>query len=478
MIKSKITNHAKRQRAKVLAIIVTWNKKKYVVNLLHSLANIEYPPKKLDILVVDNASTDGTVATLDRLFGDDITILRNPENIGGTGGFNTGLAWAFEQPESDYDYLWLLDNDVLVHKNALAELVATLEQNPDAAICGSTMLQLDFPWRINEMGSFVNLQRGVLQFHRHFEEVPGWHHRPVRELLQESAYDLSRKLPACQPAMDVDYVAAASLLIRVPIAKQAGLWMDFFIHFDDVEWCLRIAHMGHRIMVSARSLIWHVSAIAKIPSWILYYDNRNILYVLDKYSTKRAIKSSMRWTLEKAVYYSLLGKQDLAKLHREAVKDFKARVTGKKDLKIAKIQSNKEIKTIFAAPEYKRILVPWTINLQATNLQSELIQAMRQRPDLKIYYLAEPLPASALPLYPLPGAIPLHLSHWLPLRLLKYLRWYRHFDLVLQSDYQPLLACSWLGRNTLFVNDETFCLREKPRIRDLLVNLASLIRHG
>ena len=57
---------------------------------------------------------------------------------------------------------------------------------------------------------------------------------------------------------DVDYVAAGSLLIRADVAKQAGIWRDYFIHFDDVEWCLRIGKMGHRVLASAKSLIWHL----------------------------------------------------------------------------------------------------------------------------------------------------------------------------------------------------------------------------
>ncbi len=463
------------RKPKILIIIVTWNKKDCVVNLLHSISELDYPTKKIDILVIDNASNDGTVEELEKHFSG-LFIIRNKENVGGTGGFNTGLAWAFAQSNAEYEYLWLLDNDVLVHKDALTELVTVLEENPDAAVCGSTMMQLDYPWRINEMGAFVNLQRGVLQFYRHCEEVPGWHHLPVSDLLC-SADDLTFKIPCCQRSMDVDYVAAASLLVRTPVAKQAGLWMDFFIHFDDVEWCLRIAKMGHRVMVSARSLIWHVSGIAKVPSWILYYDNRNILYLLEKHGGEKAVKNSLHWTLQKAMYYGLLGKNDLADLHWEAVKDFKSRVTGKKNMQLSTIQPNEAIGTIFLDSDVKSIFVPWTINLQATNLQSQLIRAMRQRNDLLVYYFVEPLQSSILPLCPLPGAIPLHTSSLFLLRLLKYFRLLNRFDLVLQSDYQSVIPFSWFGRKTLFVNDETFCLRKKPRLKDIVSITATMIRH-
>ncbi|GAW86030.1 conserved hypothetical protein [Bathymodiolus platifrons methanotrophic gill symbiont] len=370
-----------KSTAKILIIIVTWNKKEYVIDLLNSLSVINFPREQLDILVIDNASNDGTFEALEAQF-DDIEIIRNAENIGGTGGFNTGLAWAFDQPDSRYDYLWLLDNDVVVHKNALSELVTVLEENSETAIAGSTMMQLDYPWRINEMGAFVDQQNGTLVFNRHYEEISNWQGTPIDDLLVEDA-DLSQQLMHCQPVMDVDYVAAASLLIRAPVARQAGLWMDFFIHFDDVEWCLRIGKAGHRVVVSAKSLIWHLSAAAKVPNWILYYDNRNILYLLAKHSGDIAVNNAIRNILKKTLYYKLIGKADLAELHLQAISDFEQGLTGKKTIQLPyKFERVAEIGRILNAPSIKKIIVPWTINMQASNIQNIFVGVMKKRPEL------------------------------------------------------------------------------------------------
>ena len=242
----------------ILVIIVTWNKKEYVIDLLNSLLNLKYPKEQMDIVVVDNASNDGTVEALKEQF-ENIHIIANEENLGGCGGFNTGLSFAFEQPESKYEYLWLLDNDVLVHKDTLSELIVILQENEDVAVAGSTMMQLTYPWRINEMGAFVDRGRGTLLLNRHKKNVPALRGKSLRDLMS-SEIDLSQSLEHCRPWMDVEYVAAASLLIRSSVARSAGVWDDYFIHFDDVEWCLRIAGMGHRIAVSARSLVWHLPA--------------------------------------------------------------------------------------------------------------------------------------------------------------------------------------------------------------------------
>ncbi|NOQ14322.1 MAG: glycosyltransferase [Methyloprofundus sp.] len=463
-----------KSTAKILIIIVTWNKKEYVIDLLNSLSTLNFPRDQLDILVIDNASNDGTVEAIESQF-DAIQIIRNAENIGGTGGFNTGLAWAFEQPDAQYDYLWLLDNDVVVHQNALSELVTILDENPDIAIAGSTMMQLDYPWRINEMGAFVDQQSGTLLFNRHFEEISNWKGKPVETLLT-SDVDLSQQLMHCQAKMDVDYVAAASLLIRAPVAKQAGLWMDFFIHFDDVEWCLRIRKAGHRIAVSAKSLIWHLSAMAKIPSWILYYDNRNILYLLEKHSDNDAIKHSIRWTLKKALHYQLAGKPDLAKLHLQAIADFEQGIKGKKNIQLPyKSEKIAKIAHILNDPTIKKILVPWTINMQTSNIQSIFVHVMRERPELEVCYFMAPHGAPRqLPSMANITQISIS-SHVIP-RYLKYYRMRRQFDLVLQSDYQTIRPLSWIARKNLFINDEDFCLRPAPKLSEITEMLPSFIK--
>ena len=457
--------------AKILIIIVTWNKKEYVIDLLNSLSAISFPKDQLDILVIDNASIDGTVEALEAQF-DDIEIIRNAENLGGTGGFNTGLAWAFEQPESRYDYLWLLDNDVVVHKNALSELVAVLEANPDTAIAGSTMMQLDFPWRINEMGAFVDPHSGTLIFNRHYKEISNWQGKPLEDLLVEDV-DLSQQLMHCQPKMDVDYVAAASLLIRAPVAKQAGLWMDFFIHFDDVEWCLRISKAGHRIAVSAKSLIWHISAMAKVPNWILYYDNRNILYLLNKHSGALAVKHAIQTILKKTLYYQLIGKPDLAELHLQAIEDFNQGLTGKKEIKLPyKFEAIRAIESILNDPSIKKIIVPWTVNMQASELQSIFVRVMKQRPELEVFYIVSPHD----PQRELPNSISIAAPKFIVTRYIKYFRLRNQFDLALQSDYQTILPLSWIAGKNLFVNDESFCLRPAPKLSKLIKQLPLLLR--
>jgi GT2 family glycosyltransferase len=452
----------------VLIIIVTWNKQSFVVDLLNSLQKLRYPVELMDIVVVDNASTDGTVGVLKNDF-PHVHLIENQENLGGTGGFNTGLAYAFAQPEDKYEYLWLLDNDVQVHHNALSELIVILESEQDVAIAGSTMMQLTTPWRINEMGAFVELGRGTLLLNRHKEDVFGLQGRSLQEL-HESTIDLSEHLKYCRPCMDVDYVAAASLVIRASVAKKAGLWDDYFIHFDDVEWCLRIARMGYRIMVSARSLIWHLPAEYKVPSWILYYDNRNVLYMLEKHAGQGVIQGARRWIQKKSLYYALLGKSDLARLHLEALADYKKRRMGKRNIALDECYfSLPQVEDFLQKEQNRRILIPWTVNLQATDLQRILVKVMKARPDLQVDYLVPPPFIKNGLRCQLPGATSVHVPSGKLRRLYSYLKLRNRYDLVLQSDYKPLLLLSMVAANILFVNFEGISLRQRPTVKTLFL---------
>jgi len=227
-------------------------------------------------------------------------------NDGGSGGFNTGLSYAFEQ--EGYDYYWLLDNDVVVSKNALTKLVRVFEEYSDIAVAGSQMCQLDNPEVTNEIGAYVDLHNGGLILNRH----------------------LTRKRNNSTGIFYVDYAAAASMLVRADIAKRVGLWEDFFIHFDDVDWCLRIKEMGHKIVGVADSVIWHLSAAEKPITWAMYYDVRNMLHLLRNHGSKNDVARFARRKILQAIHTELKGMSPVAGIILDSIEDFEKGIKGKK----------------------------------------------------------------------------------------------------------------------------------------------------
>lgn len=99
----------------VAIIVVTYNRLNLLKECIQSLKNQTYDDR--DIIVINNGSTDGTKEWLD---GQDDIITITQQNFGGAGGFYTGLKYSCE---NEYDYSWIMDDDVIANPNALMELM-------------------------------------------------------------------------------------------------------------------------------------------------------------------------------------------------------------------------------------------------------------------------------------------------------------------------------------------------------------------
>lgn len=216
---------------KVCAVVCNWNKKDYVLKCVESVLQSGYP--SLDIVVVDNASTDGSAPALKTRF-PDLTVIKNSENLGGTGGFNTGLRYVLNK--GGYDYVWLLDNDVVVAPDALEKLVETMTLSPGFGIVGSVILKMDQPETVHELGGFVDRETFTLPLN--------YFNANVRDLPREH--------------VEVDYVPACSILVDVHRMKEIGIMDEgFFLYYDEVEWCSRFQKKGYKIISTPHSKIWH-----------------------------------------------------------------------------------------------------------------------------------------------------------------------------------------------------------------------------
>jgi GT2 family glycosyltransferase len=251
---------------RVQAIILTWNKKSEVLSLLRQLKNIRYPEGFLSVLVVDNASADRTAEAISTGH-PDVALIRHKENRGGAGGFNAGMRWALRR-QTRPDYLWLLDDDVCVHPKALITLVQVLESRPNAAICGSRIMDSEHRDRMIEVGAFIDFRRG----------------RTRRNVPCNSV----GKAP--NAVYEVDYVAACSLLARTTMVEKVGFWQEqLFIYWDDMEWGTRFNAAGFEVLASCGSIVYHPSWTRRsadhTKGWRTYYRVRNSLWFFNTYGS-------------------------------------------------------------------------------------------------------------------------------------------------------------------------------------------------
>jgi GT2 family glycosyltransferase len=240
----------------IAVIVVNWNKKKDVLRLLKDLQQI---PEPVDIFVVDNASTDGSVAAIRDSF-QSVNVVCNQINLGGTGGFNAGLTHVLN--EDKYSYVWLLDNDAAIQVDTLTELLNAIDTDTAIGIAGSRIIDIDSRTVTVETGGKIR-----------------WDIMTVEPLNRNSTttYD---------DIIDADYVAICSALVRVSALKRVGL-MDsrFFIFWDDMDWGLYFLKHGYRVICATKSIVYHGSFTERDRGLqIGYYGVRNSFLVYTKHT--------------------------------------------------------------------------------------------------------------------------------------------------------------------------------------------------
>lgn len=315
-------------RARVVAVVVTWNRREMVAGVLRALTPQARACKELHVVVIDNASTDGTTEHLAKTFGPEcivdndtraaleprfrdrlridhaintpgfasLTIVRNAHNLGGCGGFNTGFMFtrhrfadAGEQPE----FVWLLDDDIDLPAEALARLLSAASSDPEIALVGSRTVDLSDRKTTIESTIYFDARTGLMGP----EPVDG---HPLAEGYREwagAARD-ERGRPVYSGVRDVDIVSACSLLARWSDVQEIGYWDDrFFIYCDDADWCLRFRARGKRVVCSMDAIVYHTPWTHKLTPQRGYYINRNMAWMIEKnVASPGRRRARLRWS--------------------------------------------------------------------------------------------------------------------------------------------------------------------------------------
>lgn len=213
----KVMNTADNQQ-NVAAVVVTFNRLAKLKKVLASLEAQTCLPKTL--IIVDNASTDGTADYLDEyqnafpLEGRmDLRIVTLPENVGGAGGFSTGMREGYR---IGADYVWIFDDDGYPEQDALEKLLqgyehATEALSPDIPFACSLIKYID--GTISEMNN----------------PVPTWDWGRLRAL-------------GLRDLVLANQASFVSVLIPRWVMEAYGLpYKEYFIWFDDAEYTMRIA---------------------------------------------------------------------------------------------------------------------------------------------------------------------------------------------------------------------------------------------
>jgi len=265
------------RRKKIAVVVVTHNASRYLDDCFGSLEAADRSGLDVDIIVVDNASTDDTAARLRQAY-PSVRVMANQKNLGFAGGNNVGIKAALEEGA---DYVYLLNHDTEASLDFLTEAVKVAEADEKIAAVQSLLLLHPEKDLINSAGNAIHfLGFGYCRDYR--RPAAAWRHTGIREIA---------------------YASGAAVLYRAEALRQVGLFdEELFLYHEDLDlgWRLRLA--GFSNVLAPHSIVYHKYEFSRSIAKY-YFMERNRYIVL--------FKNLRFWTLALLLPWLLLSEAAL-----------------------------------------------------------------------------------------------------------------------------------------------------------------------
>jgi GT2 family glycosyltransferase len=241
----------------VISVILNTNRRIDTLECLDSLLRNSYPNQK--VIVLDNHSTDGSIAAICEVY-PDVQIIELEKNLGYAGNNNVGIKAALEQGA---EWIFVLNEDIILDSECIRELVEVGEQDHHIGVLGPLVYHYQEPQVIQSAGGLLG---------KYWQSI-----HLGKDELDRGQYHLPHA---------VEWISGCAILVRRVAIEQAGMLdKDYFIYWEETEWCIRIGRAGWKIVNAPRARIWHKGVQRNYepkPSFI-YYGTRNHLLTLAKH---------------------------------------------------------------------------------------------------------------------------------------------------------------------------------------------------
>ena len=250
--------------------IITVNYKSWPLTraLIESLLSGSLP-NKTEIIVVDNNSNDESVHVLRSDF-PEVTVIANEKNVGLAAGVNTAIA------QAKGEYFLILNPDMIATPKAVEALVSFMDQNDDVGMAGGKLLS----------------PNGDLQYSCYrFYTLPVIFYRrtPLGKTAKGRAAVarfLMKDFDHATPR-DVDWLMGACLIVRKAVVKNiGGMDEQFFMYFEDVDWCRRVWEAGMKVVYVPSAVFSHFHQRSSESGITSFFSNR---------PTREHIKSAFKY---------------------------------------------------------------------------------------------------------------------------------------------------------------------------------------
>lgn len=234
----------------VYIVILNFNSGEDTVNCVKSLEKLKY--ENFKIIIVDNASKDNSLEIIrDKCIFDKLII--SEENLGYANGNNLGIKYALQMRA---EYICILNNDIEAEADFLNILMEYMLKNKKTGIAGPCICDFAEREKVQTMGADINLYTGLAQ-----GKYKGYSYSKVmdKELM-------------------VDYLGGAGFIVRREVFETIGLIPEnYFLFFEETEFCLKAKKAGFDIVTLGKSRIFHKrsATIAKYKGLSYFFLNRN-----------------------------------------------------------------------------------------------------------------------------------------------------------------------------------------------------------
>lgn len=262
-------------KANVSVVILNWNRKEMLLDCLRSIKELDYPI--YEIIVVDNASTDGSVQAVREAY-PEVVLIENDKNYGAIGGKNIGLRRALQ---SDAEYIYMQDNDIVAAKDALTKLVEVAEADPNVGMVGAMMYDYSKPDTILSAGGTIDWTQNVSRGRGDNQKDEGQFNK----------------------IESVDYLWGGALLVRKSVLEKVGLFDEDYIGywFEDTDLSVRVSKARFNVLFNPFSKVWHKphATAEQLSFRKKYLAARNAIRFMKKHA------SPLNWT--KYLFFSISG---------------------------------------------------------------------------------------------------------------------------------------------------------------------------
>jgi GT2 family glycosyltransferase len=211
------------------------------------------------VIVVDNHSQDATVQKLLTQF-PEVVLIPLDDNLGAAKASNIGFEYALGQGA---EYILRLDSDTVVDPEFCLHLLDKAKKDPQIGVLSPKIYYYEPPDEIWFAGANQHPWHfGATHGHRHEKDSP--HNSQVQE---------------------IDYVWGAAMLIKREVLEETGGFdPDFFVYYEEVDFCLRVKELGYKLVFIPDSHVWHKVGSSANNAWTAYHWNRSKMLLYRKHA--------------------------------------------------------------------------------------------------------------------------------------------------------------------------------------------------